>query len=128
MKGRETFKALAEGKVVFCPSTVHLYRMDEAGCLRSKRTGSDWSWVNVLTAGYDLWTEECEVMKDYTEYVYTFKEAMRLMLMGFRMSNEVFSECVYRFDEFGKFLRKVSWEETAMLTEDEVEAMWRVVE
>lgn len=127
MKGRETFKALSEGKVVFCPSTVHLYRMDEAGCLKSKRTGSDWGWVNVLTAGYDLWTEECEVMEDYTEYVYKFKEAMRLMLLGFRMENEVNPECVYRFDEFGKFLQHALIEETATLTEEEVEAKWRVV-
>lgn len=128
MKGRATFKALAEGKVVFCPSTVCLYMMDEFGCLRSKRAGSDWNWVSVISARSDLWTEECEVMEDYTEYKYTFKEAMRLMLMGFHMGNEAFSECVYRFDEFGRFLRKVSWEETAMLTEDEVEAKWRVVE
>jgi hypothetical protein len=118
MRGRETFKALSEGKVVFCPYTVNLYRMDEFGCLRSKRAGSDWGWADVCMTGRDLWTEECEVMEDYTKYVYTFKEAMRLMLMGFRMGNEAFSECVYRFDEFGKFLRKVSWEETAELTED----------
>lgn len=128
MKGRETFKALAEGKVVFCPSTVHLYRMDEAGCLKSKRTGSDWSWVNVLTAGYDLWTEECEVMADHTEYVYSFREAMRLMLLGHRMENEVNPECVYRFDEFGEFLQHALIEETATLSAEEIEAKWRVVE
>ena len=127
MKGRETFKALSEGKVVFCPYTVNLYRMDEFGCLRSKRAGSDWGWADVCTTGRDLWTEECEVMEDYTEYVYTFKEAMRLMLSGFCMANEVNPECVYRFDEFGRFLQHALIEETATLTEEEVEAKWRVV-
>lgn len=128
MKGKETFKALAEEKVVFCPYTGELYMVDEFGELRHKHAGSGRDWALVCSTGSSLWTEEYEVMKDYTEYVYTFREAMRLMLLGHRMENEVNPECVYRFDEFGRFLQHALIRETATLSAEEVEAKWRVVE
>ena len=128
MRGKETFKALAEGKVVFCPYTKNLYMMDEFGDLRSTCAGSDRDWALVCSTGTSLWTEECEILEDYTEYVYTFKEAMRLMLSGFSMANEVNPECVYRFNMYGWFLQHALIEETATLSAEEVEAKWRVVQ
>lgn len=127
MKGRETFKALAEGKVVFCPYTGELYMVDEFGDLRSKHAGSGRDWALVCSTGSGLWTEEYEVMEGFTEYRYTFKEAMRLMLSGFSMANEVNPECVYRFNMYGWFLQHALIEETATLSAEEVEAKWRVV-
>ena len=124
MKGRETFKALAEGRTVYFPIRKMRFKMDSDGNLLVWSALCDKWGICDAVCGW-VWMNECEIAK---EYHLSFKDAMNEAMHGKMVANECYPEYEFRFDEFGRLLHHGPWEKTTMLTEDEIEAKWRVVE
>lgn len=121
MKGRETFKALAEGKTVYFPIRNMRFRMDSDGNLLVWSALCDnWGACGAI-CGW-VWMDECEIAKGYP---LSFKDAMNEAMHGKKVANEYLPEHQYCFGKDGQLMCDGEVEKIYI---EEIKAKWRVVE
>lgn len=121
VKGRETFKALAEGKTVYFPIRNMRFKMDSDGNLLVRTKSCDNWEVCGAVCGW-VWMDECEIAK---EYPLSFKDAVNEAMHGKRVANEYLPELQYHFDKDGQLMCDG---EVEKIYAEEIKAKWKVVE
>lgn len=131
MKGAETFKALAEGEVVYFPDAEISYKLTPDGVPMCKwDMDSTWKKCDVLKHG--VWEDECEIGE---EYDLTFKEAVEAMMVhGHVCECEAEEHGKFRFnfkrslfEEYPKTPKNLGWTATNVWLDLQT-AKWKVVE
>lgn len=124
VKGRETLKALAEGRTVLCLRDRHMYRMDEDGRMltRLPKIG----WARTVTIGAELWSEEMTVLADEEGAQYTPRRALELMLAGYTVANDEDPDTRWGFKDDELWGERNGERVTTMAIDKD--SKWRVVE
>lgn len=127
MRGAETFKALAEGKIVHFPGTGIKYKLNADGIPYCK-WDDRYTWELCESIRHGLWEDECEVVD---EFDLSFKDAMQAAINGHRIAHETFYKDIYFFDDKGRLCtdhEDYGRGDFLSLYKQHVTGKWKVVE
>lgn len=131
MRGIETFKALAEGKVVYFPEAGIMYKFTDDRTLMAKSDRGH-KWNIQTSAGVGLWEDDCEIVEGYN---LTFNQAVKAMMVhGYVCECEAEEYGKFRFnferslfEEYPKTPKNLGWTATNVWLDLQT-AKWKVVE